>query len=198
MAATWQRRRCAAWWHAFVVSATILLPATVAAQGADELASTIEQGLAGIEFRLDTRPAQAAQDLEEQQRRLKLLEEQAPDHPALAQLWQEVEQLQARLATSLAAAASDAAETEDVSRLAPESFEVGLEAVANLQDHAEAELSRGRIEKAAAYLEEAEVQMDRLEARHDGKIPPGHVPLMVAKERLSTLKDQVSDAEPAK
>jgi hypothetical protein len=197
LAAAWRRRRCAAWWHALVISATIL-PATVAAQGADELASTIEQSLAGIEFRLDTRPAQAAQDLEEQQRRLKLLEEQAPDHPALAQLRQKVEQLQASVATRLAAAGSDAAESEEASGLAPDSFEVGLQAVSNLQDHAEAELSRGRVEEAAAYLEEAEVQMDRLEARHDGEIPPDHVPLMVARERLTILKDQISDAEPAK
>lgn len=199
MTAGRQRRRRPGWWRAAVVSAMILLPAVAAAQGAEELASTIEQSLDGIEFRLDIRPEQAAQDLKEQRRRLELLEQQAPDLPAVAGLRQRVGQLQAKLASSLAAAAGDVAKGGDASRLqsAPESFEVGLEAVGNLQDQAEAELSRGRVEEAAAYLDEAEVQMARLESRHEGQIPPGHVPLMVARERLSTLKDQLADAGPA-
>ena len=74
-------------WRIWLVAAA-LLPAVAIAQGADELASMIEQSLSGIEYRLDLRPEQAAQDLQEQQRRLELLEQQAPDHPELPALRQ--------------------------------------------------------------------------------------------------------------
>ena len=42
----------------------VLLPTVAVGQGADELASTIEQSFDSIEFRIDIRPEQAASDLE--------------------------------------------------------------------------------------------------------------------------------------
>ena len=52
------------------IATATLLPVMAFGQGADELASTIEQSLEGIEFRLDIRPQQAASDLEAQGRQL--------------------------------------------------------------------------------------------------------------------------------
>ena len=46
------------------IATAALLPMVALGQGADELASMIEQSLQGIEFRIDLRPEQAATDLE--------------------------------------------------------------------------------------------------------------------------------------
>src|ERR687898_1884708 len=99
--------RCARW-RVWLVGA-MFLPAVAIAQGADELASMIRQSLDGIEYRLDVRPEQAAQDLQEQQRRLQLLEQQAPEHRDLPALQDKVRALQEGVAESLATAAKDAA-----------------------------------------------------------------------------------------
>jgi len=187
------------WWGLWVAGPVMLVAVAAVGQGADELASTIEQSLDGIEFRIELRPGQAAQDLEEQQRRVDLLEQQAPDHPALPAIKDKMAALQADLAASLAGAAEDAATGEGPASIpsAPEGLETGLEEVDALQSQAETELLSGRPAEAAGYLEQAEAQMAELEARFAGEIPQGHVPLMVAKERLATLKDQVEDSTPA-
>jgi hypothetical protein len=187
------------WWGLWVAGPLMLVAVAAVGQGADELASTIEQSLDGIEFRIELRPGQAAQDLEEQQRRVDLLEQQAPDHPALPAIKDKMAALQTDLAASLAGAAEDAATGEGPASIpsAPEGLETGLEEVDALQSQAETELLSGRPAEAAGYLEQAEAHMAELEARFAGEIPQGHVPLMVAKERLATLKDQVQDSTPA-
>lgn len=169
-------------------------PAVAAAQGADALALTIEQNLDGIEFRMDLRPTQAAADLEAQGRQLELLEQEAPDHPALPDLKSKFEQLRAQAAAATATAGASGGEV-DVVPTAPEGFTSGIEQVASLQQQAEAELLRGNAEGATGYLEEAEAQMTALEHDYQGDIPQGHVPLLVAKEKLAVLKDQVAAAK---
>lgn len=163
------------------------LPAMAAAQGADALALTIEQNLDGIAFRMDLRPAQAAADLEAQGRQLELLEQEAPDHPALSELKLKFEQLQAEAALA-SASGGGAAQVPT----APEGFTSGIEQVASLQQQAEDELLRGNAEGATGYLEQAEAQMTALERDYRDEIPQGHVPLLVAKEKLAVLKDQVA------
>jgi len=191
------RRR--AWWALWVAGPLMLMGVAAVGQGADELASTIEQSLDGIEFRIELRPEQAAQDLVEQQRRVDLLEQQAPDHPALPVIREKMAALQSDLAASLAAAAEDAATGESAGTIpsAPEGLDTGLREVDTLQSQAETELLSGRPAEAADFLKQAEEQMAELETRFAGEIPQGHVPLIVAKERLATLKDQVEDSTPA-
>jgi hypothetical protein len=164
-------------------------PAVAGAQGADALALTIEQNLDGIAFRMDLRPAQAAADLEAQGRQLELLEQEAPDHPALPELKSKFEELQAQAGTARGSGGAGDVPT------APEGFTSGIEQVASLQQQAEAELLRGNAEGATGYLEEAEAQMTALERNYQGDIPPGHVPLLVAKEKLAVLKDQAAAAK---
>jgi hypothetical protein len=187
-----------AWWGLWAAGPLMLAAVAAVGQGADELASTIEQSLDGIEFRIELRPGQAAEDLEEQQRRVELLEQQAPEHPALPEIKKKMAALQADLASSLADAAEDAATGEGAASIpsAPEGLETGLEQVDTLQSRAETELLSGRPAEAVGYLEQAEARMAELEQRFAGEIPQGHVPLIVAKERLATLKDQVEDAKP--
>jgi hypothetical protein len=190
-------RRCVDW-RLWVIAALAFLPVAAVGQGADELASMIEQSLAGIEYRLDLRPKQAAQDLQEQERRLELLEQQAPGNPALPGLRQKFRRLQAAVASGLAGTTNDAVAGESAAAAsAPEGLTSGLRAVDTLQERAESELMSGRPGEAAQYLSQAEAQMVALEARYAGKIPEGHVPLIVAQEKLAALKDQLAAAKSA-
>jgi len=177
-----------------LAAATAVLPAVAMAQGADELASTIEQSLEGIEFRLDVRPEQAAQDLEVQGRQLELLEEQEPEHPALPGLRARFAELQDEVAAALADAARDAATGRGSAqvRTVPPAFATGMEQVDALQRQAEAEFLRGDTAQAADHLAEAEARMTALEQRYGADLPPGHVPLLVAKEKIAALKDQLA------
>jgi hypothetical protein len=181
------------------VATAALLPVVALGQGADELASMIEQSLQGIEFRIDIRPEQASTDLEAQGRQLELLEQQAPDHPALPELKQKFSALQDGVASALAGEAGDAAGGEDAALVptAPEAFTSGMEQVDQLQRQAEAEFLRGKTAEAADYLKQAEAEMAGLEQRYGAELPPGHVPLLVAKEKIAALKDQLAEAKPA-
>jgi hypothetical protein len=172
-----------------------LLPVIALGQGADELASTIEQSLEGIEFRLDIRPQQAADDLEAQGRQLELLEQQAPEHPALPELKQKFSELQDGLASALATAASGAASGVGAAQVPtpPEAFTSGMEQVDELHRQAEAEFLRGEAATAADYLKQAEAQMVELEQRYGKELPRGHAPLLVTKEKIAALKDQLAE-----
>jgi hypothetical protein len=179
------------------VATAALLPLAALGQGADQLALTIEQALAGIEFRIDVRPQQAAADLEAQGRQLSLLETEAPDHPALPELRQKFGELQDSLAAGLAAAASPTARPGGVAVVPepPVAFTAGMEQVDALHRQAEAEFLRGKTVEASGYLEQAEAQMIDLERRYGDELPQGHVPLLVAKEKIAALKDQLAAAE---
>ena len=189
------QRAPAAGWRVWLAMAA-LLPVAALAQGADELASTIEQSLSGIEYRLDLRPQLAAQDLEEQQRRLELLEQQAPEHPDLPALREKFAALQDGLAASLADAADSAATGAGAAQIptAPEAFDDGLQEVGQLQKQAEAALLMGQTADALDFLEQAEVQMAALEEQYGGQIPQGHATLIVTKEKIAALRDQLAAA----
>jgi hypothetical protein len=186
----------AARWPCWLIAAT-LLPAAAFGQGADELASMIEQSLSGIEYRIDLRPKLAAQDLQEQQRRLELLEQQAPQQPELPALKEKVAALQAGIAASLANAADDAATGDGAAQIptAPEAFDDGLEEVDALQKQAESRFLMGENAEAAEVLEQAELQMTTLEQRYGDQIPKGHATLIVTKEKLAALRDQIAQAK---
>jgi hypothetical protein len=181
------------------IATAALLPVVALGQGADELASMIEQSLQGIEFRIDIRPQQAAADLQAQRRQLQLLEQQAPNHPALPELKQKFSALQHGVASALAGPAGDATRGEDAAlmQIAPEAFTVGMEQVDQLQRQAEAEFLRGKRDQAANYLQQAEAEMTGLEQRYGAELPRGHVPLLVAKEKIAALKDQLAEAKAA-
>jgi hypothetical protein len=180
-------------WRFWVFAAAALWPAVALGQGADELASMIRQSLAGIEFRLDLRPDQAAQDLEAEGRRIELLEKEAPDHPALPALKRKYAELQA----GIAAAAKDTAKGAGAAAIPtpPAGFTKGLEQVDELQRQAETALMSDQPGAAETYLAKAERQMTSLEQRYRGAIPEGHAPLIVAEEKLAALKEQLADAK---
>ena len=188
------------WWRVrlrALILGGMLAPAAALGQGADSLALTIEQNLKGIEFRLDLRPQQAIRDLEEQGRQLDLLERQAPDHPDLPELRQEFERLQARIPASAPDTAASRTTGSDalLSSTPSDALSADIEQVRTLQGQAEAGLLSGRLDAAAGYLEEAERQLGELEQRHADDIPAGHVPLIVVKEKIGALKEQLAQAK---
>jgi hypothetical protein len=67
-----------------------------------------------------------------------------------------------------------------------------MEEVEALQARAEAEFVGGDPDRATGYLEQAQAQLDTLERRYESEIPAGHVPLLVAKEKLAALEDQLA------
>ena len=186
------------WWRdlRMLAAMAMLVPVIAVANGADELALTIEQNLASIAFRIGLRPYQAERDLEEQGRQLDLLAKEAPDHAALPKLEERYQALETELAEALARADSDAASGKAAGQLPapPEGFDAGMEEVETLQERAEAELYGGDPDQASGYLDQAEARIAALESRYGGEIPPGHVPLLVAKEKLAALKDQLADS----
>jgi hypothetical protein len=184
------------WWWRFdarMLAVVMLAPVIALAQGVDDLAMTIEQNLEGIAFRLELRPSQAAHDLEAQGRQLELLAKEAPDHPSLPKLEKTYANLQEEIAASLAGAASGRG--LDQTPTAPEGFVAGMEKVETLEQRAEAELFGGNTDQATGYLDQAEAQIAALESRYESEIPPGHVPLLVAKEKLAALRDQLADSK---
>jgi septation ring formation regulator EzrA len=187
--------RSASWAIGLVMAG--LLPFAALAQGADELASMIEQSLSGIEYRIDLRPKLAAQDLREQQRRLELLEQQAPDNPALPALKQKFAALQAEIAANLADAPQDPATGGVAAEIPspPEAFTSGLEEVDALQKQAEEHFLMGDNLEAAEFLEQAEGEIAALEQRYGDQIPKGHATLIVTKEKLAALRDQLAQAK---
>lgn len=176
-----------------LAAAILIVPVLAAANGADELALTIEQNLASIAFRLDLRPYQAGQDLEEQGRQLELLAKEAPDHAALPELEDRYQSLQGEVADALARAASGG--TAGQVPGPPPGFVDGLKEVETLQRQAEAEMYGGDPDRALGYLEQSEAQIASLEDRYRSEIPSGHVPLLVAKEKAAALKDQLADSK---
>ncbi len=188
--------RSCAHWSLGTLLAAAFWSAAAFGQGADELASMIEQDLAGIAFRLDVRPYQAAQDLEAEGRRLELLEKETPDHPALPALKRKYAELQA----GIAAAAKDAANGVGAAAVptAPAGFTAGLKQVDALEKQAESALLLDRPAEAEGYLAKAERQIADLEAHYRGAIPVGHAPLIVTKEKLAALEDQIADAKSPK
>jgi hypothetical protein len=183
---------------ASAVVAAALTAAPASARGPDSLAQTIDQNLSGIEFRIDVTPERTVRDVREQGRQLRLLESQAPDHPMIPELRRRIERLEAQLTEKLgddpARAASEAMTGPGATTAAavPGDVAARIEEVERELAEAEAGLLQNAPEAAAERLTRAEETLADIERDHAGQIPTGHVPLIVAKERIATLRDQIS------
>ena len=207
-------RRSAAWRRvlAAAVVAAALAPATAWLAGPDELALTIQQNLEGIQFRLGISPERAVGDLDEQKRQLRLLETQAPDHPMVPELVRQVERLEEQAAkqlggeggagttagtgTGAASATAPASEVLGPSE-APEEVADRLREVERRLREAESGMMQGQADAAAESLDRADALVAEIESDYGDAIPTGHVPLIVAKERINVLKDQLGRDRPA-
>ena len=93
-------------------------------------------------------------------------------------------------------AAQDAATGTGAAQIptAPEAFDDGLEEVGQLQKQAEAAVLMDQTAEALEFLEQAETEMTALEQRYSDQIPKGHATLIVTKEKIAALKDQLAAA----
>lgn len=200
-------RRSAAWRRvlAAAVVAAALAPASAWLAGPDELALTIQQNLEGVEFRLGISPERAVGDLDEQKRQLRMLETQAPDHPMIPELVRQVDRLEAQAAEQLGGGAGTG--TGAASATAPASELLGpseppdevadrLDEVNRRLREAENGMMQGQADAAAESLNRADALVAEIESDYGDEIPAGHVPLIVAKERINVLKDQLGRDRP--
>jgi hypothetical protein len=170
----------------------VALSATALAQSPDEAAQVIQQSIEDIQLQIRIAPTAAQEDLERQKRELETLHSEAPDHPLLPSLEQRIEELDAEITAALAQQPGTDQETEQFVPLhAPAEVRRELREVEILQTRADREMMRGASDSAADFLSEAERLIEAIEAEYGERIPPGYAALIVAKERLSALQDQL-------
>ena len=177
----------------FTLMVAVSLAFTAVGQSPDEVAQLVQRSIEDIELQIRIAPTAAQEDLERQKRQLDTLRSEAPDHPLLRSLEQRVEELDDEIAAALAQQPETAKETEQFVPLhAPAEARRELREVETLQTRADRE--RGASDSAAGYLSEAERLIEAIEDEYGDRIPPGYAALIVAKERLAALQDQLDRA----
>ena len=172
--------------------ATVLLAFTALAQSADEMAQVLQENLEDIELQIRVAPTEAEANLERQRGQLDALRSEAPDHPMLPSLEERLGQLESEVAAARAdQPASAAREEQFVPLRAPAEARAQLRDVEVLQTRADREMMSGRPDEAEQYLSEAEGLIEAIEGEYGDQMPPGYAPLIVAKERLAALRDQL-------
>ena len=180
----------------FMLVVAVPLSATALAQSPDEAAQVIQRSIEDIQLQIRLAPTAAHEDLERQKRQLETLRSEAPDHPLLPSLEQRIEELDAEITAALAQQPETDEQTEQFVPLhAPAEVRRELREVEILQTRADREMMRGASDTAADYLSEAESLIEAIEAEYGERIPPGYAALVVAKERLAALQDQLGRAQ---
>jgi hypothetical protein len=173
-------------------TATVLLAFTTLAQSADEIAQALQENFEDIELQIRVAPTEAEANLERQRGQLDALRSAAPNHPMLPSLEERLGQLEADVAAAVEAQPDEAAPQEQFVPLrAPAEARAQLRDVEVLQTRADREMMSGRPEHAEEYLSEAEGLIEAIEDEFGDQMPPGYAPLIVAKERLAALRDQL-------
>lgn len=173
-------------------TATLLLAFAALAQSADEIAQVLQENLEDIELQIRVAPTEAKANLERQKGQLDALRSEAPNHPMLSSLEERLGQLEAEVAAAVEAQPEDTAgEEQFVPLRAPAEARAQLRDVETLQTRADREMMSGRPDEAEQYLSEAERLLEAIEGEYGEQMPPAYAPLIVAKERLAALRDQL-------
>lgn len=177
----------------FGMLGAMLIALTALAQSADELVALIQQSVADIELEMRVDPARAESNLALQRERIDAMRSQAPDHPMLSSLERRVNELDDQIAAVRDSQSGSAIGDEQFVPLsAPADVRIQLRKVEQLQMRGDREMLRGETDSAVAYLEEAETLLATIEDDYGDQIPPGYAALIVAKERLAGLRDQLA------
>lgn len=170
-----------------------LIALTALAQSADELVPLIQQSIDDIQLEMRVDPAGAASSIETQRERIETVRSEAPDHPLLSSLERRINELDQEVA-ALRQQQSESPVTEEqfVPLSVPADVRMQLRDVEQLQTRGDREMLRGETESAIAYLDEAESLIASIEEEYGDQIPPGYAALIVAKERLAALRDQLA------
>jgi hypothetical protein len=170
----------------------MLIAFAALAQSPDELVSLIQQSVADIELEMRVDPGRAESTLALQKERIDEMRSQAPDHPMLSSLERRIDELAGEIAAVRENQAESAFDDEQFVPLsAPADVRIQLRQVEQLQIRGDREMLRGETDSAVAYLEEAETLLATIEDEYGDQIPPGYAALIVAKERLAGLRDQL-------
>jgi hypothetical protein len=177
----------------FVLTAmvAVLLAFTALAQSADEIARVLQENFEDIELQIRVAPTEAEANLERQRDQLDALRSEAPDHPMLPSLEERLGQLDAEVAAARADQPAAVGDEQFVPLRAPAEARGQLRDVETLQTRADREMMSGRPDHAEEYLSEAESLIEAIEDEFGDQMPPGYAPLIVAKERLAALRDQL-------
>ena len=177
----------------FTSFGAMLIALTALAQGADELVPLIQQSIEDIQLEMRVDPARAEAALAQQRERIEAVRSEAPEHPMLSSLERRIDELDEQIA-AVRASQSEAAASEEpfVPLSVPADVRMQLRDVKQLQTQGDREMMRGRMDNAVAYLDEAESLIAAIEDEYGDQIPPGCAALIVAKERLAALRDQLA------
>jgi hypothetical protein len=170
----------------------MLIALTALAQSADELVPLIQQSIEDIQLEMRVDPARAGSSLALQRERIEAIRSEAPDHPMLSSLERRIDQLDGEIAARESQSESAVSEEQFVPLSAPADVRIQLRDVEQLQTRGDREMLRGETDSAAAYLDEAEALIVTIEDEYGDQIPPGYAALIVAKERLAALRDQLA------
>jgi hypothetical protein len=153
----------------------------------EELAQQIRANVERIAAMIPLQPDRALADLSEQKRQLDALIEVAPNHPAIAEIDERIDALEARLADP-AAVTEAAAPPVNVTRMIDKLR-------ARLRD-AESAMFSHDAARAQEMIEAIEASLAELKREHSEQLPRGHVGLFVIEERLDGLKEEMARTEP--
>jgi hypothetical protein len=177
----------------FGMLGAMLIALAALAQSADELIPVIQQSIADIELEMRVDPAGAEANLARQRDRIDAVRREAPDHPMLSSLERRIDELDGQIAAARESRPGSAVGEEPFVPLsAPADVRIQLRNVEQLHTRGDREMLRGETDSALAYLDEAETLLATIEEEYGDQIPPGYAALIVAKERLAALRDQLA------
>jgi hypothetical protein len=170
-----------------------LIALTALAQSADELVTLIQQSVEDIQAEMRVDPAGAESTLALQKDRIETLRSEAPNHPMLSSLERRIDELDEEVAALRESQSeSPVPEEQFVPLSAPADVRMRLRDVEELRTRGDREMLRGETDSAVAYLDEAESLIATIEEEYGDQIPPGYAALIVAKERIAGLRDQLA------
>jgi hypothetical protein len=174
----------------------MLFALSALAQNADELVPLIQQSIDDIQLEMRVDPAGAQANLELQRERIDTVRSEAPNHPMLSSLERRIDELDQEVAAMRQEQSeSPVSEEQFVPLSVPANVRMQLRDVEQLQTRGDREMLRGETDSARAYLDEAETLISTIEDEYGDQIPPGYAALIVAKERLAALRDQLARQE---
>ena len=170
----------------------MLVALTALAQSADEVVQLIQESIEDIELEMRIAPSSAARSLALQRDRLDTVRSEAPEHPMLSSLERRLDELDEQIAAARESTSATTGEDQYVPLRVPADVRMQLRDVKDLQTRGDREMMRGEMDAAAQYLDEAESMIEAIEDEYGDQIPPGYAALIVAKERLDALRDQLA------
>ena len=176
-----QVRRCA-----LVTSlAGLLLVGVALADAADDLAREIERTIDDIAAQSRIQPERALAELNEQERQLDALIQIEPEHPAISELRERLDELEARLASP----------NESTITAPPADIDRSLRRLTDRFKQAETAWLSKDTARAMGITREVRSSLDELRRQRGEEIPDGYVPLFVLEERLFVLERELGEPD---